>query len=131
MSKMGAQTEGFLPVWVWIIVVAQVLLVLFFSVGTALNPANFIPGVTELNYATQLYVARNVTVAIGLVVVLLLRTHQGLLALLIVRILTDIADVVSVYAFDVEVIKSSVPMVVFLLVLPALLAVGYLWKRLE
>jgi hypothetical protein len=46
-----------------------------------------------------------------------------------VRLLTDIADVVTVYALNVEVIKESVPMVVVLLIVPALAAVGYLFKR--
>lgn len=43
---------------------------------------------------------------------------------------TDIFDVISVYALGVEVIKSSVPMVVVLLIVPALAGVGYLWKRI-
>ena len=51
--------------------------------------------------------------------------------MLIVRLLTDIADVITVYALNVEVIKSSVPMVVILLIVPALLASGYLWKRIS
>ena len=108
---------------------AQILLVSFFSVGTAMNPADFIPDVTELNYVTQLYVTRNVTIVLGMVGALLLRSHKGLLVVLLVRLLTDVADVVTVYALDVEEIKSSVPMVVVLLIVPALLAIGYLLKR--
>ena len=119
----------FLPSWVWIIVVLQVGLVLFFSIGTALNPGAFIPGVTELNYVTQLYITRNVVVALGIVIALLLASHRALLLILIVRLLTDVADVISVYALDVEAIKSSVPMVVVLLILPATAAIGYLWSR--
>ena len=94
-----------------------------------MNPGDFIPDVSELNYVTQLYITRNVTVALGIIVALLLRSHKALLTILIVRVLTDISDVISVYALNVEVIKSSVPMVVVLLIIPALLAVGYLWKR--
>ena len=130
MNENTDQASKFLPIWVWIVVLVQIFLVLFFSAGTAMNPAEFIPGVAELNYVTQLYITRNVTVAAGLIVALLLRSHKGLLVMLIVRLLTDIADVISVYALDVEVIKSSVPMVVILLILPALLASGYLWKRI-
>ena len=129
MSENSDQTAQFLPIWVWIVVVVQIVLVLFFSVGTALNPAEFIPNVSELNYVTQLYITRNVTVAIGLIVVLLLRSYKGLLAVLAVRALTDIADVITVYALNVEAIKSSVPMVVVLLIIPAILAITYLWKR--
>ena len=96
-----------------------------------MNPADFIPEVSELNYVTKLYVTRNVTVAVGIIVTLLLSSHKGLFAMLIVRVLTDISDVITVYALDVEVIKSSVPMVVVLLIVPALLAIGYLWKRIH
>ena len=128
---MNDQSNKFLPIWVWVIVLIQIFLVLFFSAGTAMNPSDFIPDVSELNYVTQLYITRNITVALGIIVALLLRSHKALLALLIVRLLTDISDLITVYALNVEVIKSSVPMVVVLLIVPALIAVGYLWKRIE
>ena len=124
------QTKKFLPIWIWVIALVQIFLVLFFSAGTALNPGDFIPGVIDLNYVTQLYITRNVTVAVGIIVALLLRSYKGLFALLLVRLLTDISDVVSVYALNVEIIESSVPMVVGLLIIPALLAIGHLWKRI-
>ena len=126
---MNDKVDRFLPIWVWVIVLVQILLVLFFSVGTAMSPGDFIPNVFELNYVTQLYITRNITVALGLIVALLLRSHRALLTLLIVRLLTDISDVMTVYALDVEVIKESVPMVVVLLIVPAFVAVVYLFKR--
>ena len=129
MNENNDQTNRFLPIWVWLIVLAQIFLVVFFSVGTAMNPAEFIPDVSELNYVTQLYISRNIAAAVGIIIALLLRSHKALLTILIVRVLTDISDVFSVYALNVEVIKSSVPMVVVLLIIPALLAIGYLWKR--
>ncbi len=131
MTQNASSANGFLPIWIWLIVLVQILLVSFFSAGTAMNPADFIPDVSKLNYVTQLYVTRNVTVVLGIVGALLLKSHKGLLIVLIVRLLTDIADVITVYALDVEVIKSSVPMVVLLLIIPGLLASGYLWKRIS
>ena len=131
MNNNNNQTKKFLPIWVWIIALIQIFLVLFFAAGTAMNPGNFIPGVSELDYVTQLYITRNVTVVLGIVVALLLRSHKALFAMLIVRLLTDISDVFTVYAFNVEVIKSSVPMLVVILIIPALLALGYLWKRIN
>ena len=116
---------------VWGIALVQIALVLFFSAGTAASPGDFIPGASELDYVTQLYITRNVTVALGIIVALLLRSHQALLVALIVRLLTDISDVVTVYVLNVEVIKESVPMVVVLLIIPALAAIGYLWKRIN
>ena len=41
------------------------------------------------------------------------------------------SDAISVYAFNVEVIKSSVQMVVVLLIIPALDVIGYLYKRIN
>lgn len=96
-----------------------------------MNPGDFIPDVSELNYVTQLYITRNVTVAIGIIIALLLKSHKALFVILAVRLLTDISDVITVYALNVEVIKSSVPMVVAILIIPALLALGYLWKRIN
>jgi len=121
----------FLPIWVWVIVLMQISLVLFFSAGTAMSPGDFIPDVSELNYVTQLYLTRNVTVAIGIIVALLLKSHKALLVTLIIRLLTDVSDIISVYALNVEVIKESVPMVVILLIIPALVAIGYLFKRIK
>ena len=131
MNDKNNQTNKFLPIWLWAIVLIQIFLVLFFSAGTAMNPGDFIPGVSELNYVTQLYITRNVTVALGIIVALLLKSHKALLVLLIVRVLTDVSDVITVYVLNVEVIKESVPMVVVLLIIPALLAIGSLWKRIN
>lgn len=128
---MNDQPNKFLPIWIWVIVLVQIFLVLFFSAGTAMNPGDFIPDVSELNYVTQLYITRNITVALGILVALFLRSHKALLALLIVRLLTDISDVITVYALNVEIIKSSVPMVMALLIVPALIAIGYLWNRIK
>ena len=128
---MNETSVKFLPVWVWVIVLIQVFLVLFFSVDTAMSPGDFIPNVSELNYVTQLYITRNITVALGIIVALVLRSHRALLTLLVVRLLTDISDVATVYALDVEVIKESVPMVAVLLIVPAFVAVVYLLKRIK
>jgi len=61
---------------------------------------------------------------------LILRSHQALLMILAVRLLTDIFDVITVYALNVEVIKASVPMVAVLLIIPAVLAIIHLLKRI-
>ena len=131
MNDKNNQTDNFLPIWVWVIVLLQIFLVLFFSASTAMSPGDFIPDVTGLNYVTQLYITRNVTVALGIIIALLLKSHKALLLVLVVRLFTDISDVITVYALNVEVIKSSVPMVVILLIIPAMLAVSYLWRRIK
>lgn len=131
MNDNTDKTNKFLPIWVWIIVLVQIFLVLFFSAGTAMSPGDFIPDVSELNYITMLYITRNVTVALGIIVALFLRSHKALLMILVVRLLTDISDVITVYALNVEAIKSSVPMVIVLLVIPAIAVIGYLLKRIK
>jgi len=128
---MNDKTNKFLPIWVWVIVLLQIILVFYFSSGTAMNPGDFIPDVTELNYVTQLYITRNVTVAFGVIIALFLKSHKALFLILTIRLLTDISDVITVYALNVEAIKESVPMVVILLIIPALFAVGYLLKRIK
>ncbi|CAE6902760.1 hypothetical protein ACOMICROBIO_LMKGKHOH_02186 [Vibrio sp. B1FIG11] len=123
---MQTNTNVFLPKWLWIVVIVQISLVTFFSLGTAFEPSSFLPNVEKLNYVTQLYITRNLTAVVGLVVAVLLRSRIALLTMLIVRLTTDLSDITSVFLFDVEVIKSSVPMVVILLVLPALASVYWL-----
>ena len=86
MNNPNNHTEKFLPVWVWGVALLQILLVLFFSAGTAMNPGDFIPDVSELNYVTQLYITRNVTVALGIIVALLLRSHKALLLVLCIKL---------------------------------------------
>jgi len=131
MTNTNEHKKKFLPIWVWIIILMEVGLVLFFTAGTFMNPQNFIPNVTELDYVTQLYITRNVTAVLGLIVALLFRSHKALFVLLIVRIVTDISDVITVYAFDAEAIKASVPMVVGLLIIIPLFSLRYLWKRIK
>ena len=65
MNEKNDQSNKFLPIWMWLIVLLQILLVFAFSAGTAMSPAEFIPDVSELNYVTQLYITRNVTVVSG------------------------------------------------------------------
>ncbi len=129
MQNTDGSTSKFLPIWVWAIALLQIVLVLFFSAGTAMSPGDFIPGLSEVNYVAQLYITRNVTMALGIIIALLLKSHKALLVILAVRLLTDISDVITVYALNVEAVKSSVPMVVVILIIPAILAIGYLWKK--
>lgn len=131
MNNTNEKNTKFLPIWVWIIALVHVVLVLFFSAGTFMDPAAFIPGATELDYVTQLYITRNVTVALAIIVALLFKSHKVLFTLLLIRIMTDISDVITVYALNAEVIKESVPMVVGILIIPAFIALWYLWKRIN
>ncbi len=130
-KKIDGSSKKFLPIWVWVIALIQIFLILFFAIGTALNPEGFISESAQLDYVTMLYIIRNVTIVIGIIVALLLKSRLMLFGMLLVRMLTDVADVFAVYVFNVEVIKSSVPMVVAILIVPALVALCFLWKRIS
>jgi hypothetical protein len=131
MNAKNEQGKKFLPIWLWVIVLIEIIIVLFFSISTAMSPADFLPGVSELDYVSQLYINRNLTAVLGLILALLFRSHKALLVVLLIRMATDLADVFTVYAYDAEAIKASVPMVVVLLLIIPLFAVRYLWQRIQ
>lgn len=123
--------RGFLPWWMWLIVTVQCALVSFFAIATVMDPASLLPNNQALDYLTLLYVTRNLTMVLGVLLALLFRSYSGLLIMLLVRVLTDMGDVLNVYYFDVTEIKASVPMVIALLIVPAWIAILHLWKRLR
>lgn len=115
----------------WLIVTVQCALVSFFAIATVMDPASLLPNNQALDYLTLLYVTRNLTMVLGVLLALLFRSYSGLLIMLLVRVLTDMGDVLNVYYFDVTEIKASVPMVIALLIVPAWIAILHLWKRLR
>ena len=126
MTNKNENKKKFLPIWAWAIVLVAIVLVLFFSI-TAMRPADG----SELDYTTLIYIIRNLTAVLGLIIALLLRSHKALFVILIVRMVTDISDAISAYILDVEAIKPVVPMVVALLIVPALITILYLWKHIQ
>ena len=131
MNNKTEQTKRFLPTWLWVIAIVEIVLVVFFAIGTIMDVGSLIPDVSEVNYVTQLYLTRNLTAVLGIIIALLLRSHKALFVILIVRMATDIADAISVYAYNAEMVKSSVPMVVVILIIIPLFALWYLWKRIQ
>jgi len=90
-----------------------------------MNPQNFTPNIT------QLYITRNVTAVLGLIIALLFRSYKAIFVMLIVRMVTDISDVFTIYTFDAKTIKSSVPMVVVLLFIILFFVLRHLWKQIK
>ncbi len=127
MNTASAKTSPgpFLPKWFWIIILLQVVIVSFFALSTLFDPP------PDFNYTTMAYVTRNLTAVLAVLLAVWLRSHKALFAALAARLVTDIVDATTVYTMDATYLESAVPMVVALLILPALAGLVYLWKRIQ
>lgn len=114
----------------WIVILLQLILVSFFIVATIQNPAALLPGDQPLNYLVVLYVTRNATALLGIIVALSLRSHAGLLIALVIRFTTDLTDIVNVLSLGDKGGQAAIPFVVVLLVAPAIIGSIYLFKRI-
>ena len=120
-----ASPEQFLPKWLWIIVGLQVVIVSGFALAALFDPP------PDFNYTTMAYVTRNLAAVLVVVVAVFLRSHAALFAGLAGRCVTDIVDATTVFTMKATALESVVPMVVALLILPALAGLVYLWKRMK
>lgn len=118
-----ASSETFLPKWLWIVVGLQIVIVSGFALATLFNPP------PDFNYTTMAYVTRNLTAVLAVIVAVWLRSHTALFAALAARCVTDIVDATTVYTMNATDIKAVVPMVLVLLILPAIAGLVYLWKQ--
>ena len=127
MNTASAKTSPgqFLPIWFWIIIVLQVVIVSFFALSTLFNPP------PDFDYTTMAYITRNLTAVLALLLAVWLRSHAALFAALAARCVTDIVDAITVFTMNATYLESAVPMVVALLILPALGGMAYLWKRMQ
>ena len=127
MSSNSAQVSfgQFLPKWFWAIIALQIVIVSFFAVSTLLNPP------PDFNYTTMAYITRNLTAVLAIILAVWFRSHTALLVALVARCVTDIVDATTVYTMDATYLKSVVPMVVILLIIPALIGIVYLWRQLN
>lgn len=125
MPSAESPAEQFLPKWFWIIIVLQIFIVSFFALSTLFDPP------PDFNYTTMAYVTRNLTAVLAVLLAVGFRSHKALFAALAARCVTDIVDAITVYTMDAAYLKSAVPMVVALLIIPALIGLAYLWKRIR
>ena len=77
------------------------------------------------------YVTRNLTAVLAVILAVWLRSREALFVALAARLVTDIVDATTVYTMDATHLESVVPMVVVLLILPALVGMVYLWRRIK
>ncbi len=88
-------SKGFLPWWVWIIVIIEAAVPAIFGVATWLDPATYIEGADSATYEILLYITRNLTTALGIVLAVFLRSHVAVFVLIIIRMTTDMADMIN------------------------------------
>lgn len=115
----------FLPKWFWIIIGLQVVIVSFFALSTLFNPP------PDFNYTTMAYITRNLTAVLAIILAVWLRSRTALFVALAARCMTDIVDATTVFTMNATYLKSAVPMVVALLIIPAMIGMIYLWKRIR
>lgn len=113
----------FLPKWFWIIIGLQVVIVSFFALSTLFNPP------PDFTYTTMAYVTRNLAAVFAVILAVWLRSHTALLVTLSARCVTDMVDATTVFTMNATYLYSVVPMVVVLLIIPAMVGIAFLWKH--
>jgi len=122
---------GFLPWWVWIVVVVEIAVPTIFGIATWLDPATYIEGANEITYAILLYITRNLTTALGLLLAVLFRSHVAIFILIIVRMTTDASDMINATLNGAgESVVQTIPFLVVVLLILPLVAQTWLWKRI-
>lgn len=115
----------FLPKWFWIIIGLQIVIVSFFALSTLFNPP------PDFSYTAMAYVTRNLTAVLAVILAVWLRSHAALFVALAARVVTDIVDATTVFTMNATYLVSAVPMVIALLIIPALVGMVYLWRRIQ
>ncbi len=130
MSKKSS--EGFLPWWVWIVVAIEAAVPVIFGLATWLDPATYIEGAQSVTYEILLYITRNLTTALGIVLAVVLRSHGAVLILIIVRMTTDAADMVNATLNGAgESVVQTIPILIIVLIVIPLFALRHLWGRIR
>ena len=109
-----------LPIWMWAIVAIEVIVPSYFAVASLLDPT--IWGEARLGTYGELYVIRNLAMALGVAVAALVRrSYAALLATIAARYVTDLVDIIAgfVRGPDAETIVLLVIFAFVLLVVPA------------
>lgn len=119
----------FLPLWMWGVVAIETTIPLFFGIASVFDPS--IWGAESLGALGQLYVVRNITMALGvLAAALLLRSYVALLITVAIRYATDFVDITAAIlrgAHGAELVGLAIFTIV-LLVIPAF-GLRWLWHK--
>ncbi len=121
-----------MPWWLTVIIVIETL-PMFLGPIFALNNPAFLGGAeaTEVSFAAWLYTARNFAVGSAFVVAYLLRSAPMLFILILIRLLTDLADGPAFLMFGLA--SNEVRLIAIFVIgyyIPALIAMRFLWKQM-
>ncbi len=123
---------GFLPWWVWIVVTIEIAVPTIFGIATCFNPATYIADADQVTYTILLYITRNLTTALGLLLAVLFRSHIAVFILIIVRMTTDGSDMINAVSNGAgESVVQSIPYLFVILIVIPLIAQVWLWKHIR
>ena len=130
MNQLAQKCQ--IPWWLTLIIVIETL-PMFLGPVAALNNPTFMGGLgaTEVGFSTWIYTARNVAVGIAFIVAYLLRNAPMLFILILIRLLTDLADGPAFLLFGMA--SNEIRVMAIILIgyyIPALIALRYLWKQM-
>ena len=124
-----------IPKWVIGYAILQFALALLFGIMAYINPANQFPdiGGNDAAFAIGLYANRNLGVSVALIVALLLRNRNMLIAIFIARFATDLFDfLLAVFGTGVDDGGALIGQLIFFAIvlwIPEVLAVRTLWNQ--
>lgn len=125
MTDAVGQRPFRLPIWMWAIVAIEVIVPSYFAVASLLDPT--IWGEARLGTYGELYVIRNLAMALGVVLAaLVLRSYAALLATIAARYVTDLVDIIAGFARGPDA-ETMVLLVIFTGVLLVFPAFGLRW----
>jgi hypothetical protein len=123
-----------LPVWLVVVVIIETLPMFVFPFLAMFVPSA-VPGLSggeKFAFAASIYSARNLAVGTALLVALWLKNHEMLFILILVRLITDLIDYPTLlFLGDVSNVYLLTAIFVFLYYIPALFALGYLWRQIS
>ncbi len=125
--------KKFLSPFLCVVICIEILVPIGFATMAILNPSFIDANLTEVTPALALYIVRNYAIALGLLLsVLWLRSYAAVFALIVVRMLMDIPDIINsllVGASD-DILASLPVFIVLLIILPAV-ALRKLWPKVQ
>lgn len=118
----------FLPWWMWAIIAIEIVVPTYFGIATIFDPS--IWGEDSFGAIGQLYVTRNFTMVLAIIIAALMRSHSALFVAILARYVTDLVDIVSGFMRGPDAATMQVLAAFgFLLLVPPLLALIWLFRR--
>lgn len=115
----------FLPLWMWGAVGIEILVPSFFAIATVFDPS--IWGEAQLGAFGELYIIRNLTMALGVALAAFwLKSHLALIATIGARFATDLTDIASGFLKGPDA-ETATMLAIFTFVLVVIPALALRW----